>query len=73
MPERADGKSVLGWFGGRIAAEKRKDDRGETSPHVLLGPVYYETHRGGRPMQIEWSLEYSIPASLYQEIELAAG
>jgi hypothetical protein len=24
-------------------------------------------------MQIEWSLEWSIPPSLYQEIKLAAG
>jgi superfamily II DNA or RNA helicase len=53
--------------------QKRQNERGVTAPYLLLGPVYYETHRGSRPMQIEWSLEHPIPPSFYQEIKLAAG
>jgi hypothetical protein len=53
--------------------ERRTDDRGETMPYVNLGPAYYRTHRGARPMQIEWDLAHPMPAWLYQETKRAAG
>lgn len=53
--------------------QRRKDPRGETSPYVLLGGCRPVAHRGERPMQIEWELERPMPASLYQEIKVAAG
>jgi superfamily II DNA or RNA helicase/HKD family nuclease len=53
--------------------QRRQDDRGETMPYVHLGPAYYERHRGGRPMQIEWELAHPMPAWLYQETKRAAG
>lgn len=53
--------------------QRPKDDRGETMPYQLLGRCFYETHRGARPMQIEWELEHEIPPGLYQEIKVAAG
>jgi len=53
--------------------ERRKDDRGETMPYVLLGPCFYRTHKGGRPMAIEWDLERPMPPGMYQETKLAAG
>ncbi len=37
-PERADGKSILGWFGGRIAAEMRLWD---ALRELLLVPFHY--------------------------------
>jgi superfamily II DNA or RNA helicase len=52
---------------------RRTDDRGETMPYTLLGPCHYRTHRGARPMQIEWDLERPMPAAFYQETKLAAG
>jgi hypothetical protein len=52
---------------------RRTDDRGETMPYVLLGPCFYGGHRGGRPMQIEWTLAHPMPAGLYQETKIAAG
>lgn len=52
---------------------RNKDARGETMPYTLLGPVYYLTHRGGRPMQIEWALDVEMPAGLYQQTKVAAG
>lgn len=52
---------------------RRTDDRGETMPYMLLGPCFYDGHRSGRPMQIEWMLEHPMPAGLYQETKIAAG
>jgi superfamily II DNA or RNA helicase len=53
--------------------QRRKDSRGQTMPYCLLGPAYYGTHRGGRPMQVEWELDRPMPARLYQEVKVAAG
>lgn len=53
--------------------QRRQDVRAVTSPYVLLGGCRPLTHRGERPMQIEWELERPMPASLYQEIKVAAG
>jgi hypothetical protein len=53
--------------------QRKKDGRGETMPYLLLGPVYYVSHRGGRPMQIEWELEFPMPAGDFQEMKVAAG
>ena len=52
---------------------RRSDERGETMPYTLLGPVRYAGHRGARPMRIEWALERPMPASFYQEVKVAAG
>ncbi len=56
-----------------IVRERRHDARGETMPYVLLGPVYYRLHLGGRPMEIEWELEFPMPARMFQELKVAAG
>jgi len=53
--------------------QRRQDDRGETMPYVCLGRAFYATHRGARPMQIEWDLEAAMPAGMYQETKRAAG
>jgi hypothetical protein len=53
--------------------QRKKDDRGETMPYLLLGPVHYRTHRGERPMQIEWDLAHPMPARDFQEMKVAAG
>ena len=66
---RADGPD----FGLLFVRQRKVDDRGETMPYLLLGPVTYRTHRGGRPMQIEWQLEYPMPAGDFQEMKVAAG
>jgi hypothetical protein len=53
--------------------QRRKDERGETMPYLLIGPVGYRTHRGGRPMQIEWELASPMPTRDFQEMKVAAG
>jgi hypothetical protein len=53
--------------------QRRLDERGETMPYLLLGPVYYGSHRGERPMQIEWDLAHRMPARDFQEMKVAAG
>jgi len=53
--------------------QRRHDSRGETMPYLFLGPAYYRTHRGARPMQIEFALKYPMPAEFYQEVKVAAG
>lgn len=53
--------------------QRRTDERGETTPYTLLGPCTYRTHRGARPMQLEWELARPMPAAFYQEVKLAAG
>jgi superfamily II DNA or RNA helicase len=52
---------------------RKTDPRGETMPYVFLGEAFYATHRGARPMQIEWDLARPMPAAFFQEAKLAAG
>ena len=52
---------------------RKRGERGETLPYTLLGPCYYRSHTGNRPMQIIWELAYPIPAQYYQEVKVAAG
>jgi superfamily II DNA or RNA helicase len=53
--------------------QRRTDSRGETMPYVFLGEVFYATHRGNRPMQMEWDLAHPMPASFFQATKIAAG
>ena len=53
--------------------KNKQDERGETSPYRFLGPATYERHDGGRPMRVVWRLATPMPASLYQDIRVAAG
>lgn len=52
--------------------ETAKDDRGYTSPYLFLGPAYYVTHEGERPMAITWRLRWPIPLQFYRGMRLAA-
>ncbi len=52
---------------------RRTDSRGETMPYTFVGPAFHHTHRGGRPMQIEWDLQTPMPAGFYQATKIAAG
>lgn len=53
--------------------QTRKDARKFTEPYTLLGPARYQSHIGGRPMQIVWELEHPIPPEIYEETKAAAG
>ena len=76
-PRRAGATSRSGRLGQHARCSScgsgRLDDRGETAPYLLLGPVRYRSHRGERPMQIEWELEHAMPARDFQEMKVAAG
>ncbi len=52
--------------------ERRKDDRGVTSPYLFLGPATYVSHQGERPMAITWHLRHAIPAEFYRVLCLAS-
>lgn len=52
--------------------ESAKDDRGNTRPYLFLGPAYYLSHEGERPMAITWSLKFAIPVQFYRGMRLAA-
>lgn len=53
--------------------QRKKDARGETMPYTFLGELFYATHRGARPMQIEWELERAMPAGFFEAAKIAAG
>lgn len=46
--------------------EQRKLPNGLAEPFVFLGPVRMISHRGARPMQIEWQLDVDMPGWLYE-------
>jgi superfamily II DNA or RNA helicase len=46
--------------------EEKKDDYGLTSPYYFLGPVDYLSHRGAKPMSINWELQEPMPAFLWK-------
>lgn len=52
--------------------ESAKDGRGNTRPYLFLGPAYYLSHEGERPMAITWSLKFAFPAQFYRGMRLAA-
>ena len=51
-PERADGRSILGWFGGRIAAELRLWDA--IDQHRLVPFDYYGVHDNTDLSTVRW-------------------
>lgn len=52
--------------------ETRKDDRGIACPYLFLGPAWYVSHEGERPMAITWRLEHAVPIQFYRGMRLAS-
>ncbi len=46
--------------------ENKKDAFVFTSPYHFLGPVKYISHKGAKPMSINWELEEAMPAYLWK-------
>ncbi|SIQ89997.1 DEAD/DEAH box helicase [Pontibacter lucknowensis] len=46
--------------------EEKKDTYGFTSPYYFLGPVDYVSHKGSKPMSINWELHEPMPAFLWK-------
>jgi hypothetical protein len=46
--------------------ESKKDSYGFTMPYYFLGPVEYVSHRGSRPMSINWKLEEPMPPYVWK-------
>ncbi len=42
-----------------------------TSPYVFLGPAYYVSHEGEKPMAITWRLHTPMPTEVYQASTVA--
>ena len=53
------GKTIL-----LFVREKKRDAYRMTEPYYFLGPVYYQEHKGAKPMSIKWKLEESMPPYL---------
>ncbi|WP_171832161.1 MULTISPECIES: DUF3427 domain-containing protein [unclassified Oceanispirochaeta] len=56
----------IGWDMLLFARETKKDSFGLTDTYWLLGKVNYISHKGERPMSINWQLEKAIPPVLWQ-------
>lgn len=76
---RADSPSGLRYRGhnGKTHAllfvrESAKDERGGTRPYLFLGPAYYVSHEGERPMAITWRLKFDIPFQFFRGMRLAS-
>lgn len=64
-----EGKQV--WL---FVREQPETAEGDALGFVFLGPVRYVSHRGSRPMQVEWALDVPIPSFLlHASQKLAAG
>jgi hypothetical protein len=46
--------------------EEKKDGYSFTMPYHFLGPVSYISHRGAKPMSINWELQEPLPAYLWK-------
>lgn len=53
--------------------ERPKDERGVAPAYRFLGPAWYVSHAGERPMSITWALEFPTPAALCARAKVAAG
>lgn len=46
-------------------------DIGKSQPWMFLGPAKYRTHKGSKPMAIEWELQYELPADVFTYSKVA--
>lgn len=78
-PNTSKGKSYLDQAeNGRkillFVREQNKDELGYTMSYVCLGLANFVKYQGEKPMNIEWKLEESMPAYIFQEsAKLAVG
>jgi superfamily II DNA or RNA helicase len=62
-----------GWRILLFVRQRKRDDRGVTSPYLFLGPVRYLEHESEKPMRIIWELERPMPPEFFQQVKVAAG
>jgi hypothetical protein len=48
-----------------LASELKED-----SPYIFLGNARYVSHKGSKPIQIVWKMDYSIPERIIRESNL---
>lgn len=51
----------------------KKTEVGTTTPYLFLGPVEYVEHKGERPMNVVWKLEYPMPIDTFRAAKVVAG
>lgn len=61
IKHREQGKLLL-----LFVREEKKDGYGFTCPYHFLGPVSYISHKGAKPMSINWELAEPMPAYLWK-------
>ncbi len=64
---RTRGSSVV-----LFVRELESRPNGSGAPFTCLGPVDYQGHEGGRPMQITWRLHHPLPEALLEASQLVA-
>ncbi|MBE6425451.1 MAG: DUF3427 domain-containing protein, partial [Planctomycetaceae bacterium] len=57
-----NGKSTVLLF-----VRENKKTHGQSTPYTFLGPAEYVRHRGSKPISIEWSLLFPMPARLVRK------
>ena len=48
--------------------DSKLEQNRETVPYTFLGPVECESHKGSRPIEIAWKMNYRIPARFIKEL-----
>jgi superfamily II DNA or RNA helicase len=56
-----------------LFARQSKERGGHHRAYTFLGPMFYQSHRGERPMAITWKLLHPMPADFFHEARVAAG
>ncbi|MGI8607993.1 MAG: DUF3427 domain-containing protein [Candidatus Dormibacteria bacterium] len=55
-----------------FARETTKDDSGDTTSFLFMGPATYVSHVSERPMQITWRLMHPLPGDFFQAAKAVA-
>ncbi|MGK5501198.1 DUF3427 domain-containing protein, partial [Streptomyces sp. URMC 125] len=56
-----------------FARRFKRTDTGGPAPWMLLGPAEFVSHRGSRPMGVEWRLAHPLPADVWTYTNVRGG
>jgi hypothetical protein len=52
---------------------ENKKEYGQALPYVFLGNAKYVSHKGSKPIQMVWKMDYAIPERIIMESRLKMG
>jgi Domain of unknown function (DUF3427) len=56
-----------------FSRDTKVDAFGTGAPYLFLGPAYYVSHTGDRPIAITWRLAHAMPTDVFTSTSVAAG